>query len=350
MKKVMTAIPIALCLLCSCSNGRRTEQLRTVLTVEPVSVGTEEMKVFSGVVQEARTISLGFKTPGQIDSIGVKEGNYVQAGQLLARLDDSDYKLGVEAAQIQYDQLQNEVARMKTLYENKNISGNDYEKAVAGLQQLQVQLQVNRNKLDYTRLYAPADGYVQSVNFEESEMVDAGTPLIALLDMSQMEVVIDLPAALYNRRDDFVGFFCRSTVTGSENIPLALIGITPKADGTQLYKMRLLLSRKDTRLSSGMNVEVLVHIAGKGAGSVYTLPLQAVFHENADSYVWVLGADSAVHKTPVLVEGVDAAGNAVITSGLAGGESVVKAGVDALHEGEKVRVLAPSEENVGGIL
>ena len=138
----------------------------------------------SGIVREAHTISLGFKTAGQIERIHVREGDYVRQGQLLAELDDADYRLGVEALQIQYDQLEDEVERTKRLFDQKSVSVNDYEKAVAGLRQLGVQLQVNKNKLDYTKLYAPIDGYVQSVNFSPAEMVDAGTALFTLLDMS----------------------------------------------------------------------------------------------------------------------------------------------------------------------
>lgn len=63
---------------------------------------------------------------------------------MLAELDDEDYKLGVEALQIQYNQLKDEVARTRKLFEQKSVSANDYEKASAGLRQLGVQLQVNK--------------------------------------------------------------------------------------------------------------------------------------------------------------------------------------------------------------
>ena len=62
-----------------------------------------------------------------------------------------------------------EVARASRLYEKKSMSANDFEKASAGLRQLGVQLQVNKNKLAYTKLYAPADGYVSAVNFSPAE-------------------------------------------------------------------------------------------------------------------------------------------------------------------------------------
>lgn len=216
--------------------------VHSVMLVQPEGTGSETVKTFSGVIEEGREISVGFKTPGQLARIAVKEGQYIKAGQLVAVLDDKDYKLGVEAAQIQYDQLKGEVARLKQLHDANSLSGNDYEKAVAGLGQVGVSLQSNKNKLEYTRLYAPTSGYVQSVNFEASEMVDAGTPIITLLDVHQMEVSINIPAGLYLEKDRITGYVCKGAFDGGAEIPLRLISITPKADNNQLYKVRLAMA------------------------------------------------------------------------------------------------------------
>lgn len=65
----------------------------------------------------------------------------------------------------------------------------------------------------------------------------------------------------------------------------------------------------------------------------------------------MLQADSTVTRRPVTVDPLTSGREAVITSGLSGNESIVRAGVNMLHEGEKVRVIdEPSETNAGGIL
>lgn len=342
----------ASCILCGCGDKQKTTFTRSVVLTQPAPLGTESVKSLSGVVQEAREINLGFKTAGQIERILIKEGDYVRQGQLIACLDDADYKLGVEAFQIQYDQLKNEVARMKTLYEAKSLSGNDYEKAVAGLQQVGIELQNNRNKLDYTRLYAPVNGYVQSINFEPAEMVDAGTPLISLLDVKQMEVEVGLPANLYVQRNRFGSFFCQSAFTQADSQSMKLISITPKADGNQLYKMRLVFENTpDTRLTAGMNVEIGIRINSDRTDGAFTLPLHSIFQDQGNTYVWVLNCDTLVTKRAVAVYSTDANGNAIITSGLNGNEQVVKAGVNALQENEKVRVIEEAAKtNVGGLI
>ncbi|MDE5749395.1 MAG: efflux RND transporter periplasmic adaptor subunit, partial [Duncaniella sp.] len=76
-------------ILAGCS-GEQTSRssLHSVYVTTPVSADTSgETRLLSGVVEEAHGISLGFKTPGQITKLYVKEGDYVHAGQLLAQLD-----------------------------------------------------------------------------------------------------------------------------------------------------------------------------------------------------------------------------------------------------------------------
>ena len=132
-------------------------------------------------MEEARQINLAFKIAGQISAVNVTEGQKVSEGQLLATLDDSDYKLEKDAVEIQYKQLSDEVERTRVLYGQKSVSKNDFEKAEAGLRQLGIQLQGYENKLAYTRLYAPIDCYIQTVNFDPGEMVNAGTTIFELI-------------------------------------------------------------------------------------------------------------------------------------------------------------------------
>ena len=352
MKNVLIILAILPCLLCCCQRRQQPETpAHSVMTTRPIRNGGESTKRFTGIVKEAMEINLGFKTPGQIKRIAVKEGGYVRRGQLIATLDNADYKLGVDALQAQYDQLANETKRLGILYKDKSIPANDYEKALAGLKQVRIQLQANKNKLSYTRLYAPTAGYVDKVNFDEAEMVDAGTPVITLLDTSGKEVEADIPADLYLDNENIISVACRHPYGGGP-LPMRITSITPKADATQLYKMRLAFANEPGKqLTGGMNICIELRMAAPGSDGTFTVPLHSVFQENGKTYVWTVGKSSAVNKREVTVSGTDASGNAVVTSGLNGGEHIVKAGVNALHEGEKVKIIDEgSKTNVGGLL
>jgi RND family efflux transporter MFP subunit len=350
--KMMTALLLSVT-LCACGGAQQDEYVHSVALTTPVAGQDVLSKSYSGTVYEAHEISLGFKTPGQLKKVLVKEGDRVRKGQLMAFLDDADYQLGVEALQIQYDQLQQEVERTRQLFEKKSVSPNDYEKAVAGLRQLGVQLQVNKNKLEYTHLYAPTDGVVQAVNFSAAEMVDAGTPVFTLLDVSHMEVEVNIPVAEYNRSEHFTGFSC--TANG-HTYPMQRLSLTPRADGNQLYQLRLLFaSAPGAEITSGMNVDVHISSSDKTATAEttgFTLPPCAVFQQEGADCVWVFNEkDSTVAARKVTLGGLDAQGRVNVTDGLTGSEQVVRAGVSALRQGQRVKVVSePSKTNVGGLM
>lgn len=335
-----------------CSSHQAEQIIHSVKLTHPERMEEMSCMEFTGIVREGTNISLGFKTPGQIVHIAVNEGDFVYQGQLIASLDDIDYRLGVEALQIQYDQLSDEVKRLEQLYKGKSVSTNDYEKAVAGLKQLGVQLQVNKNKLDYTQLTAPVNGYVREVNFDESEMVDAGTPIISLMDVNDMEVEVNVPVIVLRNKDCLESITCRAIGTKGELMFLKLLSLVPKADATQLYRMRLgFVDKPDKQLTAGMNVQIELRFLQANVSRRHLLPLASIFQgEEGASYVWTLGNDSIINKVKVQVKGVDSNGFAEVL-GLTGDENVVRAGVHALQEGEKVKVIGePSETNVGGLL
>ena len=135
-------------------------------------------------------------------------------------------------------------------------------------------------------------------------------------------------------------------------MPVRLAWVVPKADGSQLYKARLAFEGEaDSRLTSGMNVEVDVRLADSTGQGRYLLPLHTLFQDKGRTFVWTVDKDSVVHRTAVDVTRLDGEAHAVVKVGFKGDERIVRAGVHALREGEKVRVMAgASATNVGGLL
>lgn len=347
MNRYMSILIVgAVAFISSCADSESMEQgCRSVVTTRPCVGNMDELKVFSGVVREKAGINLGFKTPGQLEYIYVREGDYVSRGQLLARLDDSDYRLGVEAAEAQYDQLNNELQRMRVLFESKNISANDYEKAEYGLKQLAVQLQNSRNKVEYTALTSPADGYIESVNFEVAEMVDAGTPVFKLITSGPVKVELGVPHSLYERRAHIKDITIRSA---GQEIHAEMMSMLPKPDATHLHKT--LLSADSPVLSPGKNVEVVFRMAGEES-DVVMVPAGAVVNKEGRTWVWVLSSDSTVCRREVSLGDNPVAGKIVVESGLDGSEEIVRAGANSLDDGEKVIVVEPvSSTNIGGLI
>ncbi len=351
--RTLLGVAFVSALMVSCGrDGAEKKTIHSVILTEPQCGSLEEVKTMAGSIEEAREISVGFKVPGQISHIAVKEGDYVKAGQLIAMLDDKDVKLELEATQIQYDQLKREVDRLSKLKQSNSITGNDYDKASSGLAQLSVALQGYKNKLSYTNLYAPTNGYVQSVNFEASEMVNAGTPIFTILDTKQMEVVCNIPASLYMEKEKIKSITCSGRFSEGKPVKLQIISITPKADASQLYKMHLAIVDRTKKTVSGQNVEVKVSLDNKKSCDCLTVPMASVVNESGVNFVMVYNPeDSTVVRKAIELDGMKPEGRVAIKSGLNGSEQIVKAGASRLIDGEKVRVVGEkSDSNIGDVL
>jgi len=342
MTKKYTILAAALLAASLSSCGTRQpssggDYIHTVMLVQPQTTAGTSLRSLSGVAEESGEASFGFKAAGQITKVYVEEGSHVSKGQLIAELDDKDYKLGVEAARLQYEQTERQVARLKKLYDSHSISGDDYDKATTGLAQLKVQLESNENQLSYCKLHSPVSGYVQSVNFAPGEMVNAGTPMVSVVGTGGVAVAADVSSEVYGRRAEITSV--EGVLPGGEVVPMTVSSITPKADGNQLFRMRLSFAGKPKgQVVAGMNMEIRLSLGeGECEGEV-AVPQRAVFEDGGESCVWVYGADSCVHRTPVQVAGFDDSGRIVVSEGLAGDERIVKAGVGYLVEGEKVKI------------
>lgn len=352
-KYYIPALATVLFLTASCSVEQKNESetIHNVFVESPLPIGDAVVHTFPATVEEARTISVGFKTAGQIEQIFVKEGQQVTAGQRIAMLDTVDYSLGISTLRERYRQLAIETERRAKLHASGNMSVNDYENAVSGLRQLQLQLQLEENKLEYCQLKSPASGVVTKINFENSEMVDAGTPVIELMDNSHLEAIVDLPVRYYAKRTGFCEFIGELSISPDKTVPLTLLSITPKADNSMLYTLRLGLPQNAEGITPGMNMRVKIVSEATDANSV-SISLNALFDREGQTYVWVVNpADNTISATPITIAGTGENGRVEVINGLSVNDIVVRAGVHHLSDGEKVNILTDeSTTNPGNVL
>ena len=346
----ISALAVMLLATCGSKKGTSTNSTQCVEVISPTPLDTVATKNYTGRVKESEQINVAFKTGGQIKKINVRVGDHVAKGQLLANIDSSDYVLGLRNYEIQYHQLNSEVKRLKSLYEKRTVSENDYEKAAAGLEQLAIAVEGNRRRVAYTMLYAPASGVITDVFYSAGELVDAGMAVFSLLADHEMEVIFDLPVAEYQQRNNFSKIWCYTSLEPDKLLPMRILSITPKADNSQLYRVHLAFDTPSkNQLTAGMTISVKVEKEKQLQNGV-TIPISSICKSETEPFVWVLTGDNHIRKQAVSLGNISENGQIVVTDGLKGNEMIVKVGTSSLQEGEHVRVLPqPSETNVGNL-
>ena len=337
---------------CAGQNEHKDEFIRKV-KVEQVGVSDSLLqRSFPGILREAIELDLAFRVAGPILEIDVKEGDYVRKGHLIARIDPRDYEVQLQVAQAQYDQVVAEAQRVMELHKRKSVAGNEYDKAVSGKKMASAQLENARNQLNDTRLTSPFSGFVHKINYSEGEMIDAGMPVITLIDVSHYEVDVEIPVSFYVRKDDFVSFSGIQKTVSKEEFPLKIAGYSKKADNNQFYRLHFIVENAgNIELAPGMDIRVKIVYKNQLNG-IMLVPLDAVFNRDGKTFVWVYNKNDGIVKSRNVETGkLIGDGRIEILTGLSTEEMVVTAGVDFLSENQRVELAEPpSETNPGGLL
>ena len=312
------------------------------------------MKTYSypGRIKSASDISLSFRVSGPIKKRYAKEGTFVKKGTLLAQIDPRDYQTQLEATKAEYQGIKAEAERIIELYNRKSASQNDYDKAVNGLKQITSKLEAHTNALDDTGLYAPFDGYIDKVYYDENETVSAGMPIMAMVGTSNPQVEVNMPSSEYLKMNNYISASCCIDVYPDKIFELELIGSSPKANLNQLYNTKFnIIPSAGVLPTPGMTSMVTICFA-IGDNEKYKIPITCLLERNNNTYVWIFNEkDETVSLRKVSLAEVSTDGSALISKGINCGDIVVSAGVNQLKEGQKVKRLVPaSDSNIGGIL
>lgn len=335
---------------CSSSKNDNREHEKLVKTSVAEELSSIKEKSFPAIIEEAEEVKLAFRVAGPIYKIHVKEGQYVKKGRLIAEMDSRDYVVQKSAAEAQALQLKSEFERVEELKNRNSVSENDYEKMKAGKEMAEAKYKNTVDQLNDTKLYAPFSGYITEVMFKNGELVNHGTPIVSLVDVTLLKVEIDVPASMYIKKDAITNIKCTQENIQNETFPLTLYSNSIKANNNGLYKLYLYHTPKSgSKLAPGMNVSVNISFEAYEK-TILSIPVTAIFEKEGNSFVWVVD-NNVVKSRQIETNNLIANGHIGITHGLKSGEQVVTAGLHLLIENETVRVVAPkSKTNIGNLL
>ena len=354
MKKSAMFLFVAMFLFYGCRQDRtQKETVRTVKVSTAVRYGDEKKESFPGKVRAASEINVAFRIGGPIVCINVKEGQLVRKGQILAEMDARDYANQFAATEAEYVQIKAEVERVTQLFELQIATENDYDKAKSSLKQITSKYNSHKNALEDTKLTAPFDGYIQKRYYDAGETIGAGMSVFSMISADSPEVHINIPAAVYIQRDMFDSYTCHFELFPDKTYPLELLSINQKANINQLHTVRFRVAKSDGLSTPpiGVSTMVTIHFKQENAKMV-SVPLTALFEADGKPTVWVYDEnEQKVTARYILLYEIRTDGTVVVSEGLKADEQVVSAGVHALSDGEKVRLLPQtSPSNVGGLL
>lgn len=311
-----------------------------------------------GTVESLHSVILRPQVDGILNEVLFQEGEDVEAGQLLARIDDRSIVAALEQAraarnrnQAQLDSARDDLARYQSLVQNRTIAQQTVDQQKALVTQLEAAVGADdaaiaaaEVQLSFTRIESPVSGRTGIRRVDPGNLVRSAETdgLVSVTQMEPIAVVFALPQDLLPR--------VRELMSAPEGAPVTVFD---RAGGTQLAEGTLLLIDNEINAGAG-TLRLKARFANTDRalwpGQFVTARLRIGNHENAlvlptgavqrgrdHAYVYRVDGDTVTH-VPV-TRGFENDEVVVITGGLQPGDIVVRDGQSRLKPGARVRIL-----------
>ena len=344
------------------ANASRSQPAAVEASVRPARVTTLAFKpqtqslMLAGTVAPRIDSTLGFRVAGKVVARAVDVGAVVQPGQVIARIDPTDYRLAVDnaranlvSANADHVRAKADLERYQALRESSAFMAQTLDQrqslastAQARIDQAKSQLATAENNLAYTELKADAAGIITAVQAEVGQVLAQGQGVVKLAHSDQLEILVGVPEhrlkAVREARD--VTFELWSDA--GHRHAARLRELSPSADPmTRTYPARFSVVEPPAFIGLGMTATLtLTRSEGVPLAEV---PLAAIFQQGTQPAVWVVDrATGTVALRPVTIARWRD-DTALIAAGVNEGDVVATAGVHKLEPGQKVRPVQQTE-------
>ncbi len=319
------------------SSSLKTEQpLINVVTlaVEPDTL--QDRISLPGVVKPWVKLDIVAEVRGKIIDKRVVEGQPVKKGEVIARIDDRDYRNVLASATATYEAAQAALKRLKALFADQLATQSQLDDAVARVKTSRAA--VDNAALDVERcdITAPMDGIVDRLYIENGQFMGSGDPVAAILQVDRVKVTVGIPESDVDavRRVDRV----RVTIDalGGRTFTGVRHYLYKTADSfARLYNLEVAVDnpRGDILPDMFARVQIVKETVTDGL----SVPLYALINRDGRDVVFVVD-NGIARMTPVTV-GIQDGWRVEIPDGLTPGDRVVVVGQRSITDGDAVNVV-----------
>lgn len=307
--------------------------------------------VLTGRIEAADEAALGFRISGRMIERAVRIGDRVKAGQIVARLEPQNEmnalrsaQANLAAARAALTEARNRYERQETLLAQGWTTRAQFDEAErarttaeAQIDSAEAQLKFAQDQVSFTELAADAPGIVTATGAEPHEVVQAGQMIVRLAREAGRDGVFDVPAHILRSVPGDAEIEVRLTEDPTVRATGRVRTVSPQADPvTRTFEVKVGLTDPPEAMRLGATVNGQVDLE---ALTTIEIPASALTKIDRQPAVWIVDpADLSVSLRNVEVTRFDPA-TVMISEGLDVGDVIVTAGVQALHPGQKIRIL-----------
>ncbi|MCL7986864.1 efflux RND transporter periplasmic adaptor subunit [Sphingobacterium sp. lm-10] len=354
---VLSMSTLSMMAACSASSNENDTEKKTTRRSIPVThlieMDTTVYKQYIADIQAFKNVEMRSRLTGFLESIHVDEGAQVRKGQVLFRLNSDEYKAELakatalrSSAQADAKKIELEIERTKKLVDKNIVSETEYEllavqlrAAKAKIAEADAMVQQAQTQLSFAQIRAPFDGRINRILLKEGSLLNEGSLLTTISDLSQVNVYFDISESEYltlAKDSNFNRNSYRKEVqlllANGDRYPskgFAEIVESEFESQTGSISLRARFPNEKLLLSHGASGKIAVPLA---TGNLLFVHQKCVLEIQDKVYVYVLQDDNTIKMTPFKA-GQRVGHFYVVNSGLNANDQVVYEGVQSLRDG-----------------
>jgi len=301
----------------------RAEIRRIFRTVEAV-----------GTTRASKTVEIVPQTDGRIVELEITPGAQVEAGAVLARLDDTIERADLAEAEARLIERQQVLERVEQLRSTNAVSQATQEEAVARLAEAGAQLDRAKRRLEDRTILAPFGGVLGLAEVDRGARVTSDDMITRLDDLSEVELEFSLPETLFAEVRRGMPIKANSVAFANRMFEGQIDAVDSRIDPvSRAFRTRAVIPNPDGVLPAGMFMSLTLTLSESDA---LVVPEEAIVFQAAETYVFAI-ADGKATRVPVKT-GQRQDGTVAVLAGLEEGQDVAIRGLGRLRDGADVAV------------
>ena len=325
---------------------RLLDEKRNAVVQEPppVNVVVQEMVPallrdrlnLPGVVEPWENLSVLAEVRGRVEEVLVKEGDRVSQGDLLVRLDDSDYVNTRNSIKAAYNLARTNLNRLSGLHEQEIIAQSEYDSTKAEVERLEADLAVAELQIKRCAIRSAIPGIVNKLPAKKGVYLAVGDPVATILDIDRVKINVGIPETdvdAVRRIDRFevtIEALQNKKVTGTKHF----LAVAPETQA-QVYRLEVEVANRAAEILPGMFARA--EIIKEEFPAALAVPLYAVISRDNKHFLFL--EDDNLARMQEVSLGILDGWQIQVTEGLAPGQRVIVVGQRSVDAGQKLNVV-----------
>ncbi|MCU8395186.1 efflux RND transporter periplasmic adaptor subunit [Vibrio vulnificus] len=306
----------------------------TVVAEEVQTHQISQSLALVGKLEAVQSVVIASEVSGKVESIQVKANQNVTKGQLLVKLEDDKALAAVSEAKAYLKDEQRKLKEFERLVSRNAITQTEIDAQKASVEIAQARLTAANANLNDLHITAPFAGTVGFVDFSRGKLVNSGTELLTLDDLSLMQLDLRVPERYLSMLSIGMPVTATSSAWGKQVFTGKVVGIDSRINAETLnLRVRIQFENPENQLKPGMLLNTALAFPAIEAPII---PVQALEYSGTKRYVYVIGSDNKAKRTEVLL-GARVENQVVIESGVNIGDKIVVQGIVNMRDGVLVK-------------